>query len=113
MFQEPTQEQKDEFHKFLGKLLSFISEETGFVPTVCRQKMMEDGAYDAVIALVYGKSAYCGFEEFYVMGRLKFSLEAVVVSERWSHLFPEEIYTLAHRRLKNYGYDFPSASSVK
>lgn len=105
MFQEPTQEQKDEFQKFFLKLLAFTQDETGFNPWYCRQLAGQDGAYDAVISLVHSKSDQCGFEYFYSQGRLKLTLEAVVVSERWKHLFPEEIYKIARRRLKNYGYD--------
>lgn len=110
MFQEPTQKQKDDFQSFMLKLMKYSYDETGFVPSVCRQKIDQEGAYDAVISLVYAKSEYCGFEQYYAMGRLKLSLEAVVVSERWRPLFPEEIFKKARRRLKNYGYDIPGES---
>lgn len=105
MFQEPSQSQKDAFQQFFFPFLQYIEDETGFVPSLYRQHAGEEGAYDAVIAQILGGHIQYGFEPLYKRGYLRLTLEAVVLSEKWGRLFPEEVIKKARRRLKNYGYE--------
>jgi hypothetical protein len=94
-----------EFHRAILDLDARTRKETGYKGHSLRQMIGLHGGYQAARHLLRnrGPALHEGLVSLYLEGRVDLSVEALVVSEQWRHLFPAE-QGEAQRRLALCGY---------
>ena len=81
-------------------------EECNYKPSYFLQLVEREGGYAAAKQLLANKDTQYGLTKLYELNRLDLSMEALVVSEKYSCLFSEFEFKTAERRLKQFGYNF-------
>ena len=93
------------FHEDMLALYDKIGRSTGYWPHYFRRKVRNRGGLAAAKSwLNDAKSVSEGFKRLRDLGRLDFSMEALILQEPWSKLFTEAERHIAQTRLDLHGY---------
>lgn len=68
------------------------------------QMIHEQGAIETARKLIMSPDLSQGITALWECGRLDITVEALVLREPWSQLFPEEVLTTAREKLNQLGY---------
>jgi len=87
------------FYAHLQELIARCKEEIDYTPVYFIRMIEELGAIKAVSKLVLDSKVSEGFTKLALVGRLDLSVEAVVLEDRWSSLFEEDVIQAAKSKL--------------
>jgi len=87
------------FYAHLQELIARCKEEIDYTPVYFIRMIEELGAIKAVSKLVLDSKVSEGFTKLALEGRLDLSVEAVVLEDRWSSLFEEDVIQAAKSKL--------------
>jgi serine/threonine protein kinase len=98
---------QEEFHKAMINLYDRTRRESGYVATRFIRLVSQQGGLAAARMLLASSSPSEGFTALWERRRLDLSLEALVLDQRYRHLFTAPELETAANRLREYGYDVP------
>jgi 5-methylcytosine-specific restriction enzyme A len=90
---------KSDIHEELFSLYRRTGEATGYWPNYFRRSVLRDGGLAVAKKLLAPGSVSAGFGRLVEARRADLSVEAIAVSDRFSHLFSAEELQVARRRL--------------
>jgi hypothetical protein len=93
-----------EFHTAMLDVYRKAKKEAGYNASYFLRLVEEVGGLEAARRLLHAGSVSSGFSALWEKGRLDLSVEAVVLQDRFAHLFTDEELTVARDRLAEYGY---------
>lgn len=92
------------FDRAVLELIERCRAELRYNPRYFRVMVTQHGALEAARRLLHAPAVSDGFVSLWERQRLDLAVEALVVDERFAHLFTEEELTVARKRLDDFGY---------
>ena len=102
---------KQQFHDAMVQVYLRAKSECGYNATRFLQMVNEHGGYETACLLLHASNVSDGYNALWEHGRLDLSVEALIISERWSSVFTTEELQIARDRLAQYNYEPDSRSA--
>jgi hypothetical protein len=92
-----------EFNRRMRQIYDRAKSEAGYNATYFLRMLSEHGGVETARRLVGSGQASEGFTQLYLKRRLDLTIETLVLEDRFSGLFADELIEQARNRLRDYG----------